>query len=507
MKKAWYATRDGMQTPLVMYFIAMVLLGIGNTFTTESATLGLILSAFKYCGSLLRVMFPLIVVINVIGKRHEDSVPIIGGVVSYVLLHLVTMFAGDQTYPKTYYATFDAGGTAIISSIDRLPFHMGLLASAIVILLVIIVYRSSRQRFNYGILRFIDNDSWFMILIVVYTIIIGFVVSLIYPRCILLLDVAFSFISRNSSNPAALFIYGVIERIMEICGMGDVIHECFWFGTFGGNWMASNGSTYIGDVNIWTAQLASNAVQAGVGKYITPYYVINLVLVPALLIAIFCQYSSRIERRKMVGLFAVAIFASLFSSSLIPLEYLLLIISPALLVFNVVITSTLYGLFMSIGLWLGYSYSGLSTYANPGTLFDFLDISHYMSRGSLTSFAIVAVVYFVIVTAVVWIYYRYLALDFLDPKNRVQTRKEMIKALGGIQNINVIDCTPFSFQVSLLDNSKIDEEAIMDLGAQKIRETYFYYDIEFGPGSVSICHQIQKEMKEFRAVLKYIETQ
>ena len=83
----------------------------------------------------------------------------------------------------------------------------------------------------------------------------------------------------------------------------------------------------------------------------------------------------------------------------------------------------------------------------------------------------------------------------------------MIRAFGGIQNISVIDCTPFSMQVSLFDNTRIDENAILGLGASKIRETYFYYDIEFGPGSVSICHQIKKEIKEYKRVLKYIEAQ
>ncbi|MBR0385857.1 MAG: PTS transporter subunit EIIC [Erysipelotrichaceae bacterium] len=506
MKKAWYATREGLQAPLVMYFIAMILLGLGNTFTTESVTLGMLLSALKYCGALIKACFPLFLVINVLGKRHSDSVPVIGGVISYVLLHVVTMFMAEQDLPKVYYNSFDAGGTELTSSIGRMPLNMGLIVSIIVIVLIVYLYRSSRQRFNYGILRFIDNDSWFMILVVVSTLVVGAVVSWIYPHIVRVVDVDFSFVSRNSNNPAAMFIYGLTERIMEIFGMENTIHACFWFGSTGGNWLASNGSTYIGDVNIWTAQLAANAVQPGVGKYITPYYVINMAIVPAILLGIYCQYSSKLERRKMLGLFILAVATSMMSSSMIPLEYLLLIISPALLFISMVLTSTLYGLFISLGIWLGYTYTGPLTYAMPGTLMNFLDISKYMSKGSPITFGIVTVVYFVLSFLLVWTYYRVLAQDFLEPQTKVQTRREMIRALGGIQNISVIDCTPFAMQVALFDNSRIDEDAIMSLGATKIRETYFYYDIEFGPGSVSLCHQIKKEMEAYKDCLKYIET-
>ena len=507
MKKAWYATRDGMQAPLAVYFIAVIMLGIGNTFTTESITLGLLLSALKYCGALIKVLFPLFVVINVLGKRHQDSVPIIGGVVSYALLHVVTMFGADQTLPKEYYFTLDAGGTYLYSTIGRLPLNMGLVASLIVIVLVITLYRSSRQRFNYGILRFIDNDTWFIIEVLLATLVVGAVISWSYPHVVNAVDVLMAFVSGNSNNPAALFIYGIAERVMELFGLENIVHEHFWFGSLGGNWLSSNGATYIGDVNIWTAQLAANSVQPGVGKYITPYYVINLAIVPATLIGIYCQYSSKLQRRKMLGLFLLAILSSITSSSLVPLEYLLLIISPALMIINIVLTSTLYGVFIKLGIWLGYNYTGPATYAMPGTIFNFLDLLKYMSRRKIAEFGAVSAVYFALTFGIVWIYYRNLAQDFLDPQMRVQTKKEMIRAFGGIQNISVIDCTPFSMQVSLFDNTRIDENAILGLGASKIRETYFYYDIEFGPGSVSICHQIKKEIKEYKRVLKYIEAQ
>lgn len=504
MKKSWYATREGLLAPLVLYFIAEILLGAGNMFEPANANVALLLLALKYCGALIKAVFPIFLTINVIGKKHQDSVPIIAGVMSYVLLHIVTMFVADQDLPSHYYSGFSIGAYNLVAGINRLPLNLGVMASILVILMVIWLYKLSRQRFNYGLMRFIDNDSWFIILTIICTIAMGIFVSMTYPYFVLAFDLLLKFISDNSSNPAVLFIYGIVERVMELLGLENIIRSSFWFGSLGGNW-ATIGETIFGDVNIWTAQLAANSVQAGVGKYITPYYVINMAIVPAIMFGIYCQYSNKIDRRKMFALLVLGVATSLLSGNLLPLEYLLIIISPALMIMNLILSSSLYGVFMVVGLWLGYDYSGMAAYATAGTLRAFINIVKYMSRGSIINFSMVAGIYFVLSTILVWSYYLVLAQDFLDPKGKLRNRKEMIKALGGIHNLNVIDCTPFSLKVAVYDESKVDEDRIMELGASKIRETYFYLDIEFGPGSVSLYRQIKREMKEYKKCLKYIE--
>ncbi len=505
MKKSWYATREGLTAPLVMYFVALILLGIGNNFSSSNETVSLLLYALRYCGGLIKMFFPLVVTINVIGKKHQDSVPIIAGVISYVLLHVVTMFVADQNLPSSFYNSFILSTS--VSGRERAPLNMGLLASLIVVVLIILLYKHSRQRLNYGLFRFIDNDSWFLLLVFVATIIIGVGISLIVPYFYTVLEAVLNFIAENSSNPAALFIYGLLERVMEIAGVENILHESFWFGNLGGNWLSSSGAIYVGDINIWTAQLSENMIQAGVGKYITPYYVINMSIVPAIMIGIYCQYSNKMDRRRVLALLLLAIATSLCSSSLVPLEYLLIIISPTLLVMNTIVSSTLYGVFMMISLWLGYSFNDALIYATPGTIIEFIDLIKYMSSGLITNFVTITVIYGLLSFASVWVYYLVLAQEFLDSKKKVQTRREMIKALGGIHNINVIDCTPFSLKVAVFDDEKVDETEILDLGASRIIETYFYREIEFGPGSVSLYHQIKKELKEYQGCLKYIEAE
>ena len=103
MKKAWYSTFEGLEAPVVVYFISMILLGIGNTFTSTSALITTILQAMGFTGGLIKTLFPLYLVINIIGKRHEDSVPLIGGIIGYLVMTITTKFFVIQSLPDYYY--------------------------------------------------------------------------------------------------------------------------------------------------------------------------------------------------------------------------------------------------------------------------------------------------------------------------------------------------------------------------------------------------------------------
>ena len=290
MKKFWYSNYESIKGPLTMYLIAMILLAIPNIFSSTNQVIATTLVAFMYAGGLIKTLLPVFVIVNIIGKNHEDSVPVLGGVISYVLLHLVTMFVASQSFDAQYYTSLGSGLLEGIAGLNRKPLNMGYIASVVVIVIVFLTYRVSRQRFNYGVLTFIDNDSWFLIICSVITIITGVAISFVFPYGVNFLNRIMTFVSQNSTNPGALFVYGLIERTMELRGMDDILHNSFWIGNYGGNWLDNAGNLYVGDVNIWTAQLSKGMVELGVGKYITPYYILNMFIVPALIVSIYCQY-------------------------------------------------------------------------------------------------------------------------------------------------------------------------------------------------------------------------
>lgn len=506
MKKIWYSNYESIKGPLVMYLIAMILLAIPNIFSSTNEIVVTILVAFKYAGGLIKTLFPIFVIINIIGKRHEDSVPVLGAVTSYVLLHLVTMFLARQDFDSCYYTSLGTGLLNGIQGNNRRPINMGLFASLVIIFIVILTYKLSRQRFNYGILTFIDNDSWFLIICSLVTIAVGVVISLVFPYAVNLLKTIMNFISRNSANPAALYVYGLTERILELFGLEDILHNGFWIGGYGGNWLDNTGTLYVGDVAVWTAQMTKGMVEVGVGKYITPYYIINMFICPALIIGIYCQYSSKIERRRLLGLSIIAIAVSMTSSSLVPLQILLLFISPLLLFIHILLSSSLYMLFSILEIYLGYFYSDALAFAIPGTIVEFVKMAGLLGDQSLKRVLMIGGGYFVVYFIFVWLYYGVLAQDFLDKVNGNLNVKELIRALGGITNLRIADGSPVSMSVAVNDTTRIKAKPLLDLGAYKVTESFFYHRIYFGPGSVKLARKLRKEIKEFNGIRKYIET-
>ena len=488
-----------------MYLIAMILLAIPNIFSSTNEILATILVAFQYAGGLVKTLFPLLVIINIIGKRHEDSVPVLGAVISYGLLHLVTMFLARQDFDSCYYTSLGTGLLRGVESNGRRPLNMGLIASIIVIFIVVFTYRLSRQRFNYGILTFIDNDSWFLIISCLATIVAGGIISFAYPYAVNGLTKIMTFISHNSANPGALYVYGLTERILELLGLEDVLHNGFWIGNYGGNWADGTGAIHMGDVTVWTAQLSRGMVELGVGKYITPYYIINIFIVPALLIGIYCQFSSKIERRRFLGLTLVTIAVSMTSSSLVPVQLLLLFVSPMLLVIHILLSSSLYMVFAILQIYLGYFYTGALAFAIPGTLVEFIKMSGMLSANSLKNILLIGAGYAVVYFLFVWLYYGVLAIDFLEAKEGNINRKELIRALGGIGNLRIADGSPLSLSVAVYDTARIKAQSLIKLGAYKVTESFYYHRLYFGPGSVKLARKLKKDIREYNGVRKYIE--
>ncbi len=442
-------------------------------------------------------------IINVVGKRHEDSVPEIGGVVGYLIFIITTMFIANQSFPEYCYLQISL--PLMDMGITNLPLRTGFIGAFLVIGITILIYKLSRQRLNYGLLTFINNDSWFIIVNSLLCFLAGILVCWAYPYAVSILSRAMRFVSNNAANPAAMFLYGVMERVMEVCGLQDLLHYNFWFGTYGGAWQDSAAMNYAGDIAIWTAQYAQNAVRLGTGRYLTPYYLINFFVVPAVAIAIYCQFTNKVERRKYAGLIILAIIVSILAGSLIPLEMLMLVISPMMLILLILVTSSINAVMQMLEIYIGYSYSGGLAFATPGNLLSFITISSRISNTVMRKIIMVGLIYAAISLVAVFLYYNVLAQDFLDGKSRRRKVKQFITALGGISNIRIVDGSPFSISVALFDNAKVNENALLDLGAYRVRELYFCYYIDYGPGSLAICRGIRRELKNYEKCLKYIE--
>jgi hypothetical protein len=63
--------------------------------------------------------------------------------------------------------------------------------------------------------------------------------------------------------------------------------------------------------------------------------------------------------------------------------------------------------------------------------------------------------------------------------------------------------SPLSIIAVLHDNEKLDPKALLETRAFLVKERYFGYHIEYGPGSPALCRMIRKEKKELAEVMAY----
>lgn len=510
--KKWYSLIDVFRFPLRVLLIAVILLGIGDFFQNPNIlpyiniTNEIFLTVCKvmeYTGSLLLNSLPLLLVIKILSRRYEDSVPAYVGIIAYLLFNIVTMYASSTKLPTYCYTSILGIQTSEISSVVssgtlKYPLLTGFIGTIIVVWIAKWCYAKSRRRFTYGILAFIDNDTWSFITTLVFTALSAILIAFAWPYFFGMLQNLFNFIGSNIYNPANMFVYGFTERVLSVLDLQDLIHNTFWLGNLGGSWMDAFGKSYTGDVGVWTALFSQNLSTTGYGRFITPYYIMNIFAIPGMLIGIFSTVSDRLTRKRYGLFLAIAILVSITTGMLWPIELFLVITAPALFFMHTVAMSSLYAILASMSVTLGYSYTGTLAYALPGTIISAIPyLTNVKYLNTLIILLIVGIIYFVGYLFMTRSYYYILSGDFLDRKKNRHYRDQFIQALGGIANIRIVNAAVNKLVVSLYDPSKMDIETIKELGAYRIVETRIGTEIELGPRSVNLYRGIAKVLKKY----------
>ncbi|MBQ6655232.1 MAG: hypothetical protein IJM79_06905 [Erysipelotrichaceae bacterium] len=501
MKKNWYALLDSMKLPLAVLLVGYLLMGL-NVITVKNEIISTALQTLVYIGYVIVDLFPLIVIIAYFGRKYEDSAPVNVGIICYLILNVMTMFFSRSSLASYFYTdlfTFSYDADTLYR-----PLNMGLLAAVIVIFIINITYRSSRKRYNYGMLPFISNDVWFFIEAVFFTLIVGALIVWQYPTIARFVVKCMRFVAINNTNPASLFLYSLYDKVMSLTGLHGIVEKGFWFGEYGGSWVNSEAVSFIGDANIWNAQLAADSLGKGVGRFCTNYYVVNLFMIPSLLVGYLLNVRDKMELRKAWGTCLLGLICSLLSGSALPVELSLAFIAPGLLMVHVILSSLTSMALAMMNVQLGFTLSAQSGYASAGTLLDFI---RYFRTASLHSVAlkvlIVGAISFVVYQIIIFLYYRFMSQDFLESDEGKNEMKDFVRALGGVDNIKMITSSPVSVIVVLHDNEKLDPKALLETRAYLVKERYFGYHIDYGPGSTALCRMIKKEAKELAECKEY----
>jgi len=490
-----------------MLFIGFILMRIGG-MQFNGEVLKLIVSMCGYSGKLIIDLFPFILAVNYIGKTHNDVIPVIATMISYTLLNVVTMFYAKTSFSANYYKavlglsyeTVNIANNPIVKS----PLNLGIIASIVVIIIIRLAYKLSRKRYNYGMFVFIDNDIWFFLITIIFTLTAGVLISHQYVYLVMILNNTMNWISTNHSNPAVMFVYGLIRQFLNALGMEEIITNNFLFGHLGGSWINQADVTILGDVNIWIEQYKANAISVGTGRYISASYIINIFAIPSLMLGYYFNISDRIERNRALGLVILGIIASLFGAATLPMELVLMFTAPVLLGMHIIICALIH---LACGLtntYLGCGVFGSPKYLITGNIYELIKYSSDVNLlPTVKRIVMIGIVVFAVYQLAVFIFYKLLAYDFLEGEKQTIEVKQYIENLGGLSNIKKITSSATAIIVVLNDKEKINVPNIIAGRAYKVIERYYGYIISYGPGSASLCRRIRKEVKNYQDCLEY----
>ena len=510
--RSWRSLYEMLWFPITVLYFAVFMLGLGNLLSNDAYMaiidvnnefVLLTADCLIRTGTFMIAQFPLLFLLRLSARKAGSGTTMISALSGYIAFLVVSMYFGRQDLPASAYSSIlglsmTTAGSATVRGGVHYPLQTGVVATAVVAIITQTSYNRSRNRSEYSFFSFISRDTWCVIRTVILCGIASLAVTYAWPYAVNAITRAMDYISKDTTNPVNLSMYGVLERFLGVLNLGTLIRSPFWYGTSGGSWISMAGTNIAGDVNIWTAQLEGSSISGMAGRFITPYYVINIFAVPGMLWALHSLQTDKIERRRMVMFYVLTTIMSIMSGTLLPLELSLILLCPLLFFIHIVYMGVLYGVFHAMHIYLGFNYHGTSTLtAMPGTLFEYLSYFQNSSlHNTLIQIAIVGVISFVAYFFVTRLYFKRLALDLFHTGYKDEVVQGTIDAVGGLENIKMIQSSTERLILSLYDSEKLNVDKLLEFGAIRVTETKAGYAIGYGARSTMIRIGINNYMRK-----------
>lgn len=468
-------------------------------YTFKNAFILLMAEGALKLGTTIIANLPMIFMLNIVCKRANSGYPVVLAIVGYFAFLISTMLFSPTTLTSTAYST-GLGINSIFNvsnSGTKYPLETGLIGSFIVGYITRISYIRSRHRNTYSILGFLNKDSAGIIYNVVFCGLAGIAIAYLWPIAFNYLQTLIAYISKDLLDPLRIALYGVLDRILSILSLGNIIRQPFWYTALGGSLQTISGQSIMGDVNIWNyvKNIANDYV--GAGRFITPYYVINMFMTPAILLGMLASFSDKQERKKFILPFIAGCLMSIVCGNPLPTELVLLFTSPLLLFIYIVFVGLVFYFLSFFGIYLGSSIiPGSVVTAMPGNFPDYIiNLRNVNYISSLGKIALVGVIVFILMFAIATLYYRFFAYDLARTGKAKDFASRVVKACGGSANISFAGSGLFKVCVHLNDLEKYDLEQLKALEVRQLNETKDGIEIECGASAFIIANRINRIIK------------
>ena len=506
---------EELQLPIKSLFVATGLIAVGsilgNPFINDIFLLDLpiivtITRLLLFTGGLIFACFPYIVFVKLLYSRTQEKNIVVVGIIAYLMYLIMILFFGPTDLPDNMYISFIR--LEINDSIYRLV-NTGVIGLIGVYFIVRKVYQKQMIARNANFTKVFDRDTIRLIRSLIYTTIYGLFIAWMIPYISKGIYSILNFVAADINNPMSLFAYSGFERILSLFGLQNIVRKEMWFGKLGGTWNSLENIGYMGDVNIWAAQLKDSVAVLGVGsagRFTTVYYVLNIFAAPAYLAALATTVSDKPKfRRGLVTVFTGTVL-SLLGGIWFPLEIIMLLTAPIIYIFHLFMVGFISAILLGISTTIGFSYLGIINAANPGNIIDLIGISrNSMINRQIMMMLLLGLIVFFIYFYVVRFYYTHMAIDILNIGIKDDEIKDFIERIGGLENIEKISSSPTKVIVKLYNEDSINPAGLHRQGVTKIVQTREGFILLYGSGSYMMQKEINKRLDTYKNELMEVE--
>ena len=483
--------------PLIVIAFACFLCGVSNIILHPAYGLVTIIAndGVFLVGELLGIIArtilmyaPLLILLRLLTQKKNSSVTVVAGLTGYFAFHIATMFVPAPVLPSyAYNALFNIGiassSVSYLSGSANYPLLTGMVGTIIVTMLTYIACRTGSHHGIGQASLLKQTDA--LLKTVIYCILAGAVFGVIWPYFILFIVRLVNYISSDLGSPFNMILYGVTDRFLQLFHLNALIRQPLWYSSSGGVWTNIAGATVVGDANVWTAQLGAGTLTSGAGRLFVPYYVMNIFAIPAMIWGMYSIGTSKAQRAKVQKLCIVGTLISMISGTTIPLQIMMFMVSPLLFFFHLGYNGFLYGLFSTLHVNLGYLTIDTNTVtAIPGTLPELLSYLKYTSLyRNLIIVVIVGVISAIVYFLATRLYFRHLSTGLIIRDEGEKLVKQIIKYIGGQENIKHVDANATSLVITVYDKEIVHEKELMNLGSITITREENVYTLLYGAKS------------------------
>jgi len=348
--------------------------------------------------------------------------------------------------------------------------NMGVLSGIVAGIVAGLLYNRYKDIKLPDYLAFFGGKRFVPIITGLACVVLGLVFGYVWQPVQLAIDATGHWLT--TAGAIGVFVYGTLNRLLLVTGLHHIINSLAWF-VFGTFTPPGGGAAVTGDLHRFFAG------DPTAGGFMTGFFPIMMFGLPAACLAMFHEAPK--ERRALVGGLLLSMALTSFLTGVTePIEYTFMFLAPVLYVIHALLTGLSLAICQALGIHLGFTFSagaidyvlnyGLSTkgwLAIPVGLaygvvyyglFRFFIRKFNMAtpgRESATADAQVE---------------SFAAGGYVAPAagGALSRADRYIAALGGAQNLTLVDACTTRLRLSVLDAEKISEPALKAAGARGV---------------------------------------